>query len=191
MAKQKPGNTPPDEGAPKTSHVEVSSIMSTSPEDVAKMRAQIDDLQHQLKVAQDARTEAEQAALAAAESQGAFLMQGENREIPTGKFVEISVCSGYEVKGYKDDGREILKPVFKRQKVPTFFYKINMPPVGGLDMKTNGQALYHGTVYTFDIHTLRDVKEREYRLWDHDRNIHGSDENFYRTPMERRLSPRG
>jgi hypothetical protein len=93
--------------------------------------------------------------------------------------------------GYKDDGREILKPVFRVIEVPTYFYKINMPPCGGEDCKQNGISLYHGAVYELDLDTLRTVKEWVYRLWDHDRNTSGSNENFYRKKLDLRFSARG
>ena len=63
-----------------------------------------------------------------------------------------------------------------------------LPPVGGVDLKINDVSFYHGVVYELDIDTLRSVKEMVYRLWDHDRSIHGSDENFYRKPQETTLT---
>jgi len=169
----------------------VASISGTSKEDVQALMAQIADLKSQLEVSETKRTDAEKAALAAAESQG-MLMQRDIQEVLTGRTVEMRVFSHYKETGsYKDNGDPIVKPVFVKKDIPTYFYKVDMPPVGGMDLKLNGQSFYHGTVYEFDIDTLRTVKEMIYRLWDHDRSIHGSDENAYRTPEERRLSARG
>ena len=159
-----------------------------------KLLAEIEELKAKLQLSEEQRSEAEAAALAMAEAQGA-LMQREIREVPTGKFVTVKRAvdpktgkPSYRVAGYKDDGREILKPVFHDFKLPTYFYKVDMPPVGGVDLKINDVSFYHGVVYELDIDTLRSVKEMVYRLWDHDRSIHGSDENFYRKPQETTLT---
>jgi len=103
-----------------------------------------------------------------------------NREVATGKLVKVRRLAKYKIAGYKEDGREILRPEFKTVELPTFFYKINMPPCGGSDMKINGMPLYHGATVELDIDTLRTVKDMVFRMWAHDREIHGSDENFYR-----------
>lgn len=176
--------------------LDVASIKDTRPEDVEKLLAQIADLKEKLNISEQARSDAEKAALAAAEAQG-MLMQREIQEVATGKTVTVKRAidekgnQKLKVVGYKDDGREILRPVFRDVKLPTYFYKIDMPPVGGMAIMMNGNALYHGTVYELDIDTLRTVKEMVYRLWDHDRSIHGTDENFYRNPRQDKLSMRG
>lgn len=167
----------------------VASIDGVSPKDVKTLLAEIADLKEKLHVETAARSDAEKIALASAESQG-VLMQREIQEVLTGRTVKTPKCKGYKVVGHKDDGRDILKPVFEQADVPTYFYKIDMPPVGGVDLKINGTSMYHGTVVELDLDTLRSVKEIIFRLWDHDRNIHGSDENFYRKPNEQRLSAR-
>ena len=168
----------------------VASIADTKPDDVKKLLSEIADLKAQLKVSNAARGEAEAAALEAAQAQGT-LLQSEVAEVPTGKKIKVQRAAGYKVVGHKDDGRDILRPVWKSVELPTFFYKIDLPPVGGTDCKLNGVPYYHGTVYEFDEDTLRSVKEIVYRLWDHDRQIHGSDENFYRKKQAPRLSARG
>lgn len=189
------GATPP--GVSPEQHITVASTLGASAPDVKKLLEQIEDLKEQLQLSEQQRSEAEAAALAAAEAQGA-LMQREIQEVATGKTVKVRRAvdpktgkPSYKVVGYKDDGREILKPVFHDFELPTYFYKIDLPPVGGIDLKMNDVSFYHGTVYEFDIDTLRTVKEMVYRLWDHERNISGSNENFYRNPREQRISPRG
>lgn len=171
----------------------IVSTKDTGPGDVNKLLAEIADLKKQLALSEQQRSEVEKAALAAAESQG-MLMQREIQEVPTGKFVKVKRAvdkdgnPSYKVVGYRDDGRPIIKPVFRDVELPTYFYKIDIPPVGGEGMRINEMALYHGAVYEFDIDTLRTVKEMVFRLWDHDRNIHGSDENVYRKPVHAQFS---
>ena len=168
---------------------EVASVTGTSGEDVKKLLSEIEGLREQLAISETKRTAGEKAALAAAESQGAGLMMQSNiMEVPTGKFIDIQVLDRYDTVGYKDDGRAILKPIFKREKSPTFFYKIDLPPVGGLGLTVNGMPLYHGTVYEFDIHSLRTVKDMVYRVFKHDADIHGNDENAYRKPENKQIS---
>jgi hypothetical protein len=97
--------------------------------------------------------------------QRAMMVAQDNEEVPTGKFVEI-------------DGKQ----------VPTFLYKIDMPPVGGVDIKLNGNSYQHGQVYTFDLLTLRTVKEIVFRLRAHEAAIHSDQENAYRKPQRATLS---
>ena len=167
---------------------EIVSTADTSEPDLHKMLAEIADLKQKLEISEAARTEAEKFALAQAEAQG-LVMYENSPPIPTGKTIGVKRCERYKVVGHKDDGRDILRPVFKEVLLPTYFKKINMPPVGGFDMKLNGQSFYHGTVYEFDIDTLRTVMDMEFRLWQHDASIHGSDENVYRQQKAPTLRP--
>lgn len=182
---------PKDPAAPAVETVsKVASIDDVTPDDAKRMLAEIAELRSQLAVEKEKRGEAEQAALEAAQAQGA-LLQSEVREVPTGKTVEVQRVKGYKTVGHRDDGRPIKQPIFETVLRPTFFYKIDMPPCGGTHIGINGVAFYHGAVYEFDEDTLRTVKEMVYRTWDHDRSIHGSDENFYRGKQQTRLSARG
>lgn len=169
------------------SHAAVASVKDVKPTDLEKLLAEIADLKQQLAVSDKARSVAETQALALAEAQ-AGVMQIAVQEVPTGKKVKVQRCKGYKEVGYKDDGRPILKPEWETVEEPTFFYKIDLPPVGGDGLKVNGLPLAHGAVMEFDIHTLRSVKEMVFRCWDHERNIHGTDENVFRKPTERTLS---
>lgn len=168
---------------------EVVSISDTPPDAVERLLRENAELKAQLAVANTARGAAEQAALDAAQAQGSLLQPG-IQEVPSGKSITVKRLDFYKVVGHGDGGREIRRPVFKDVQLPTFFYKIDIPPVGGTDCKINEIPYYHGTVYELDIDTLRTVKEMVYRLWDHDRNIHGSDENAYRQQKSPRISGR-
>src|SRR5574340_690402 len=56
---------------------------------------------------------------AIAMSQGAF-MQRDISEVPTGKTIKVQRAAGYKVVGHRDDGREIIKPVFRcRRRRPS------------------------------------------------------------------------
>ena len=163
------------------SHVEVASIKNVKPQDVKKLLAEIDELRAKLELSEAQRTEVEKAALAQAESTP--MMGGAQQEIPTGKTVPLQRCAKYKVVGYKEDGREIRKPVFEAVDVPTFYYKIDLPEVGGIDLKTNGIPLMHGQVVELDLDSLRSVKERVFRLWQHQASLQHSNENAYRKPV--------
>ena len=135
-----------------------------------------------------------EAALAVANTQNedaarrALFFKDMNEEVPTGETVKVAKCVKYETVGYKDDGRPILKPIFKEFELPTFMYKINLPPVGGAAITVNGEAYYHGQTYTFDIDMLRTVKEVVHRIRDHEATIHGTDENAYRPKVNAQFS---
>lgn len=159
--------------------MEGATTQGKSPGRVSELEAEIKRLKEIIGVKDQALNEAQRDALAAAESQG-MLTQDQIVEVPSKKTARIMVLDRYEVKGYKDDGREILKPIFKPKMVPTYFYKVMLAPNGGMDMKMNGVELFHGGTYEMDIDTLRSVKEIVYRGWKHEREFRGTDENFYR-----------
>jgi len=150
--------------------------------------AEIAALKAQLATSEGARDAAQESALALAHAQ-AGVVPSDIQEVPTGRTRLVEKCTGYKRAGF-ENGRALKEPIFEEVEVPTYFYRINMPPCGGSDLKINGAAYYHGATYEFDIDTLRSVKEIVYRAWDHDRQIHGSDENFYRQPSKTVLSAR-
>ena len=171
-------------------HAKVAAVDGVEPSTLSKLLAEIEGLKQQLESEKLAHSQTQADALERAKAQGT-LMQPGIEEVPTGKTVKVRRCLGkYETVGYKDDGRPILKAKFDTIELPTFFYKIDLPPCGGTDMKINGVPLYHGTTMEFDIDTLRTVKDMVFRQWKHDADIHGSDENFYRKPKGERLSMR-
>jgi hypothetical protein len=160
-------------------YVEVASIKHTEDPEKEKLRLQVEDLTVKLALAEAKRSKAEQKALESADAEvrvGDTEIQGR----PTGKTVKVSRCKSYKVVGHKDNGQPILQPVFEMVDVPTYFYKIDMPPCGGIFLRINGEEFYHGTTYELDLDTLRTIKDIVWRTWSHDRDIHGSDENFYR-----------
>ena len=189
MGRPRKDGTPAAKPGEKEAVVKVASTKGVGSDREKALLDEIKALQAKLQVAEEKRTEAEENALKLAESQG-MLMQREIHEVPTGKFVTVKRLDKMKVVGYKDDGREINKPVFKSVELPTFFYKIDLPPSGGVDVKINEVPLYHGGVYELDIDTLRTVKDIVYRCWAHDASIHGNNENAYRRPQRPVLSGR-
>jgi|GEM_PF-1656566 len=138
-----------------------------------ELQAQIADLEKKLKVETKARSEAEELASAVAQA-GQFSANTE--EQPTGKTITLSVCLN---PGEKDEKKLKWKDV----EYPTYFYTIQLPAGAGLDLTTNGIAYYHGQTYEVDPMTLVDLKSRVARCWDHEKSIHGDNENAYRKPL--------
>ena len=81
--------------------------------------------------------------------------------------------------GLDDDGEQL------------WYYKIDLPPSGGIDIKINGTCFYHGEQYKIHTDTLVALKDIVFRTWQHEQSIHGSNENFYRRPTERTLRGNG
>jgi hypothetical protein len=176
-------------GRPKK-HVEVASVAKVEAPTLAELQAKIESLSEQLAVSESKRSKAEKKALAEADA------EARTAEIPmqgraTGKTVRVERCKGFKTVSYTEKGMPIRQPVMHMVDVPTYFYRIDMAPCGGICLKINGDEFYHGTTYEMDIDTLRTVKDLVYRTWKHDSDIHGSDENFYRQKNPGRLSARG
>jgi hypothetical protein len=166
---------------------ELVSVKNMSQTDIDALLAENAKLKEQLEAKDRVRGEEERRQLLTAEAQ--FFTQN-SQEVPTGQLRKVDRFVRNKVSGYGDRGQPILTPEFEEVEVPTYFYTINMPPVGGSCLRINGQEFYHGQTYKFDIDTLRTVKDMVFRLWKHDADIHGSDENFYRKPQRPHLSAR-
>ena len=61
-----------------------------------------------------------------------------------------------------------------------WWYRIDMAPCGGVDLKINNKPYLHGETYKFDTNTLRVVKEMVARTWVHENDINGHSFNPYR-----------
>lgn len=130
----------------------------------AAMRLRIAELEAQLTKSQTSEAKAvEEAAHNAAAAQSALLFNSSVSEVAVGK---------------NADGVLLYK------------YKIDLPPSGGLDIKINGMPYYHGETYTFDVDLLRTIKEIVQRTWAHEQSIQGSNENFYRKQLNRKIGGR-
>lgn len=72
-----------------------------------------------------------------------------------------------------------------------WWYRIDLAPCGGIDIRINGMQFVHGETYEFDTDTLRSVKEIVSRTWGHEANIHGENENAYKRAQDRVLRGAG
>lgn len=68
-----------------------------------------------------------------------------------------------------------------------WWYRIDLAPCGGTEVKINGTPYYHGSTYEFDTDLLRSIKEIVARTWDHENNIMGANENVYKVAQDRIL----
>src|SRR3990167_1815598 len=159
----------------------------TPPEEVGRLNAEIERLKKALAAAQDETTEAQKTAKEAvdAQRQSNLIMQGEIREVPTGKKVTVQRLKEYKVRGYTDDNRPQREPVFHGVELPTYFYKIDLPASGGEGINIGGQWYYHGQSYEIDIDLLRTLKDIVHRAWVHEATIHGNNENIFRKSENR------
>lgn len=132
-------------------------------EQIAALRAEIDRLNATLKVTTD------EAARRAA------FFSNTAAEVPTGRTVKRRMCKNPWEKD--EDLQE-----WEQRELPTFMYKIDIPPVGGVQITLNGEALQHGLVYEVDIDQLRMLKDITHRLYEHEANVFGMNENAYRKP---------
>ena len=139
---------------------------------VAELNAQIAELQAKLASEKQARTEAEETVQALA-TIDQFV--GNTEERPTGRTIKVRKCVN---PAEKDEKRQKWVEI----EEPTFYYTVQLPAGAGLDLTTNGVAYYHGQTYEFDVATLADIKSRVARTWDHEKSIHGDNENAYRKP---------
>lgn len=148
-------------------------MAKTTEEELKAMQAEVARLTKALADSEASRSDAE--ALASA-----VMFGGNTEEQPTGKTVGVEVC-------LNPAERDEKKLKFKVVQMPTYFYTIQLPPGAGIDLTTNGIAYYHGQTYEFDPLTLADIKSRVARCWDHEKSIHGGNENAYRKPTARHL----
>ncbi len=151
-------------------------------QDTKSLLAEIAGLKAALADAKDAKTAAEEiaeAAMQASVQANSFI--GNTEEQPTGRTVKIRVCTNPTAREAKDHK-------WKEIDVPTFYYTLQLPAGAGISLMTNGMEYYHGETYEFDSYQLAEMKSRVARCWDHEKSIHGDNENAYRRPQHMVLS---
>ena len=152
----------------------------------ADLVAEVQRLQAALQTERTARTAAEETAMAMAQA-GPYT--GGSEEQPTGKTVKVKKCVNPWVQLKKgDDPKDFYK--FVEVDMPTYFYRLDLP-AGALNLSTNGVEYYHGHTYEFTYDTLVDMKSRVARCWDHEKSIHGENENAYKKPTAQHLLGQG
>src|ERR1700677_1887969 len=68
-----------------------------------------------------------------------------------------------------------------------YWYRIDLAPCGGTEIKINGVPYYHGSTYEFRTDLLRSIKEIVSRTWAHENNIMDSNEDAYKVAQDRML----
>ena len=136
---------------------------------IKELQQQVADLQAKLLDA-NSRTELAEAVARAAASPDAA----------TGRSIKVSRCLNPTETDKKLQSWEEVD-------VPTFMYRVELPTGAGVHLTRNGVQYYHGQEYELDYYTLVDVKSMVARTWDHERSIHGDNENAYRKQTQRRF----
>ena len=70
--------------------------------------------------------------------------------------------------GTDDEGRDL------------YWYRIDLAPCGGTEIKINGMPYYHGQTYKFGTDLLRSIKEIVSRTWEHEASVNGANENIFK-----------
>lgn len=143
----------------------------TPASEVETLRADVERLTAQLAEVQASNEEAVRRAM---------MFKQDNDEVPTGRTVKVLA--------HKNPRQRVDESETAEVEVPTFFYTVDMPPVGGVAIMVNGEALYHGQTYELTLQQVRMVKEVVYRLRAHEASLNGNNENAYRKPTNAHFS---
>ena len=152
--------------------------MSKTQPTIAELQEQVAKLQEELEQSEQKKSEAEE--LAKAMSQAGQFIGSTAEEQPTGKTMTVRMCANPYV---RKEGQQKWIDV----KLPTYFYTIILPTGAGLSLTTNGTEYFHGETYEFDSIALAEMKSRVARCWEHEKSIHGENENAYRKPTHIRV----
>lgn len=160
-------------------------MAKTTDDELKALKAELEALKEKFGEESKKRTEAEKTAKDL--SAGALYLGNSDDGFPTGKTLTVTKCKN-------PAERDSKKHQFHDLEIPTFMYTINLPSGAGGSLATNGVHYYHGQTYEIDADVLADLKSRVARCWDHEKSIHGDNENAYRKQSTKTLSranPRG
>jgi hypothetical protein len=146
----------------------------TKDQEIEALKKRLEDLTGELAEAN--------AASAAAMGRAAFFADA-NTEIPTGRKVSLEYCENPWVK-------DEAKQVWKTKEVDTYLFKVEMPPVGGVQIVLDGEPLQHGQTYEVTLDRLRYLKEIVFRLQAHEASIHGNDDDVWRPRISKEINLR-
>jgi hypothetical protein len=79
---------------------------------------------------------------------------------------------------------------WEKVKVPTYLFRIDMPPCGGTQIMLDGESFQHGQTYEVTPGQLKTFKEIIWRLKAHDAEVHGNDEDVWRPRVSKEISLR-
>ena len=144
----------------------------TTEQELEALRKRVEQLQGELEDANQ-RT--------AQQTERAAYFADANTEIPTGRKVKVEYCENPWVK--VED-----KQVWKTREVDTFLFKVDMPPVGGVQIVLDGEPLQHGQTYEVTLDRLRYLKSLVYNLQAHEAAIHGNDDDVWRPRISKEIS---
>lgn len=151
MAPRVPNTPPPGDGEEDLPDLNPGSIPN-QPESVEALQARIALLEAELNRSNAARVIAEdESARLQAQAQSSLLMSNVTERLAG-----------------EEDGKQM------------WWYRIDLAPAGGTEIKINGTPYYHGSTYKFDTDLLRSIKEIVARTWAHENSINGANENPYK-----------
>lgn len=138
-----------------------------------QLMAEVNRLQELLAKSEEKRTEAEELAHSMASSSP--FLHSNVEEKPTGRTLSVK-----EIQNKTE--RDPKKVKYHMVEYPTFYYNIQLPAGSGPCLMTNGMEYFHGETYEFTQAELGDIKSRVARCWEHEKNIHGENENAFKKP---------
>lgn len=131
----------------------------------------VDESPEQLK----ARIKALEAALAKSDAAKAIAEDEAGRMQAQAQASLLTTNVTERFAGKSDDGEDM------------WWYRIDLAPCGGLDIRINGMQYVHGETYKFTTDLLRSIKEIVSRTWSHENSINGANENPYKQAQNKIL----